>query len=91
MNSLVNSSNIAVQVSSKHIITKLYFDIGGEAEAELSVDPDSLQVSESQKHIQEFFFSLVVHLFSGRSAVSWVVLSFSFIVCVSPFPALRMN
>lgn len=40
----MNSLIIGLQVSSKHIITKLYFDIGGEAEAELSGDPDSLQV-----------------------------------------------
>lgn len=80
MNSLVNSSNIAVQVSSKHIITKLYFDIGGEAEAELSVDPDSLQVSESQKHIQAFFFSFVVHQ-DRAQWVEWFCHSVSLCVC----------
>lgn len=53
MDSLIIFCNIAVQASSKHIITKLYFDIGGEAEAELSGDPDSLQVSESQQNIHD--------------------------------------
>lgn len=56
MINLIICSNIAVQVSSKHIITKLYFDFGGEAEEELSGDPDRLQVSEYQQNIQDFFF-----------------------------------
>lgn len=34
----------SVQVSTRHIITKLYFDIGGEAEG--LADPESLQVSD---------------------------------------------
>lgn len=59
-----------MQVSSKHIITKLYFDIGGEAEGELSADPESLQVSKSQQDIQDFFFSLV-----HRSSLQWTELS----------------
>lgn len=34
--------NVVVQVSTRHIITKLFFDIGGEVE--YSADPESLQV-----------------------------------------------
>lgn len=45
----------SVQVSTRHIITKLYFDIGGEAEG--LADPESLQVSDLQKNIQKLFYS----------------------------------
>lgn len=71
-----------MQVSSKHIITKLYFDIGGEAEGELSADPESLQVSESQQNIRDFFFAPVICLFSGPSLCG-VVIQFH-CVCHSP-------
>lgn len=37
---------LCLQVSTRHIISKLYFDIGGEEDGEGSVDPESLQVSE---------------------------------------------
>lgn len=48
-------SRWSVQVSTRHIITKLYFDIGGEAES--SADPESLQVSDLQKNIRKFFYT----------------------------------
>lgn len=50
----------SLQVSTRHIITKLYFDIGGEAES--SADPESLQVSDLQK---KSCFTFVVGLFDG--------------------------